>query len=324
MRLRQQLQRQEEEAAAEEQAARQRSQLLQQRLDAALAEVQHWRHSPQITPPSHKPWNIPRQEVKIMTEIGRGAWGTVYNGKYQGQSVAVKSLHPEILDERTIERLRREVQIMAQVRHPNLLRFIGAVFDSDVYQQHPPLIVLELLDVDLRMAYQTKRLQGSSKIPIFRDIAYALHYLHEHHEPIIHRDVSAPNVLLEALPNGMWRAKVSDFGSANLARLAKTMGEGAIIYTAPETFPQAHEFSSRPPPQTTKMDVFSYGVLLCEVITSQMPDPERFWIMLQQVEKQWPLMHKLIICCRKQNADERPTMAEILDQLNALPQPKPN
>ena len=234
----------------------------------------------------------------------------------------MKCVHPDILDGHTIDRLRREVQIMAQVRHPNLLRFIGAVLDSQVSRQSPPLIVLELLDMNLREAYQTRRLQGSSRISIFRDVAYALHYLHELHEPIIHRDVSAPNVLLEALPSGMWRAKVSDFGSANLARLAQTMGEGAIIYAAPETFPR--ELSSRPPPQTTKIDVYSYGVLLCEVITSQMPDRDRFWLMLQQVEKRWPLMHRLILSCIKQNADERPTMAEILDQLNALPRPRPN
>ena len=315
--LQQQLQRQAEVAAQEQEAAQQQLQLLQQRLDAALAEVQHLRHSSQIAPKYHKPWNIPREEVETSSEIGRGAWGTVTRGTFRGQSVAVKSVHPEILDEHTIERLRREVQIMAQVRHPNLLRFIGAVLDSQVSRQSPPLIVLELLDMNLRMAYQTRRLQGSSKIPIFRDVAYALHYLHEHHEPIIHRDVSAPNVLLEALPSGMWRAKVSDFGSANLAKLARTMGEGAIIYAAPETFPR-----KRPLPQTTKIDVFSYGVLLCEVITSQMPDPERFWIMLQRVEQQWPFMHKLIDSCTNENADERPTMAEVLDQLNTLPRPK--
>ena len=315
MSLQQQLQRQEEEATQEQEAARQQLQLLQQRLDAALAA--ELRLSSQVAPKSHKPWNVPRQEVEIFSEIGRGAWGTVYKGKFQGQSVAVKCVHPKILDEHTIERLRREVQIMAQVRHPNLLRFIGAVLDSQVALQNPPLIVLELLDTNLRMAYQTKQLQGSSKIPIFRDIAYALHYLHELQEPIIHRDVSAPNVLLEALPSGMWRAKVSDFGSANLARLAQTMAEGAIIYAAPETFPR-----KRPLPQTTKIDVFSYGVLLCEVIMSQMPDPERFWIMLQRVEQQWPFMHKLIDSCTNENADERPTMAEVLDQLNTLPRPK--
>ena len=242
-------------------------------------------------------------------------------GKFQGRQVAVKLPHPAILDEQTIDRLQREVKIMAEVRHPNLLHFIGAVFDNEASRQ-PVMIILELLDMNLRMAYQSKRLLESSRVPIFRDVAYALHYLHERQEPIIHRDVSAPNVLLEELPNGMWRAKVSDFGSANLARLAQTMGEGAIIYAAPETIPQARKLSSPPLPQTTKIDVYSYGILLCEVIMSQLPDPERFWIMLQQVQRQWPFMHKLILSCASDIADERPTMAEVLDQLNTLPRPQ--
>ena len=86
--------------------------------------------------------------------------------------------------------------------------------------------------MNLRTAYENGHLQNTNKLLIFHDVAYALHYLHEHEEPIIHRDVSAPNVLLEALPGGTWRAKVCDFGSANLAQLSWTLGEGAIIYTA--------------------------------------------------------------------------------------------
>lgn len=177
--------------------------------------------------------NVPRDEVEIQKEIGRGAWGCVAVGKFRGQQVAVKWPHEEIATPETIERLHREVQIMAQVRHPNLLQLIAIVFDH----QLPPLLIMELLGMNLRRAYQIKSLVGSSKIPIFRDIAYALHYLHKHEDPIIHRDVSAPNVLLEALPNGLWRAKVSDFGSANLAKRARTAAEGAIVYAAPETFP---------------------------------------------------------------------------------------
>ena len=71
------------------------------------------------------------------------------------------------------------------------------------------------------------------------------------------RDVSAPNVLLKALPNGMWRGKVSDFGFANLARFSVTAGEGAIIYTAPEAFPQRNPNTPRVP-HTVKIDVYSF------------------------------------------------------------------
>ncbi len=131
--------------------------------------------------------------------------------------------------------------------------------------------------------------------------------------------MSAPNVLLEALPNNKWRAKLSDFGSANLARVARTAAEGAIIYAAPETFPpDVHDPNAVAPPQTTKIDVYSYGVLLCEVITNQLPVPEDYRSMLQQVQRQWPFMHNLIISCTKRKPEERPTMAGVLSELNKI------
>ena len=318
-RLERELQQQREQSMREREGHQQQVGALQLRLDAALAEVQQLRRTPQVTSRHQQSWNIPRQDVQVLSEIGTGAWGTVAKGKFRGQSVAVKWPHPAILNEHTVERLRREVQIMAQVKHPNLLLFVGAVFDGRL----PPLIVTELLDMNLRMAYERGRLTGFSKVPIFQDVAYALHYLHEHQEPIIHRDVSTPNVLLQELPSGMFRAKVSDFGSANLARLAQTAGEGAIIYAAPETLPQTRDIHSPPPPQTAKMDVYSYGILLGEVITSQFPDPDKLWSMLQQVQRQWPFMYELIIACTKRSPDERPTMAEVLDNLNKLPRPRP-
>ena len=291
--LEQQFQQQREQSLQEQQEHQLQTQGPQQRLDAA---VQQLRCTLQVASRHQKPWNLTRQEVQVLSEIGRGAWSTVAWGKFRGQPVAVKWPHSAILNEHTIERFQREVQIMAQVQHPNLLHFIGAVFDNQLPLQ-PPLIVTELLDMNLRMAYEKKRLTDSIKMSIFREVACALHYLHEHQEPIIHRDVSAPNVLLEELPYGTWRTKVADFGSANLAGLARTMGEGAIIYAAPETVPQTNDYYIPPPRQTTKVDVYSYGVLLCEVITSQLPDPDRFWSMLQQVKSQWPFMYELKITC---------------------------
>ena len=169
--------------------------------------------------------------------------------------------------------------------------------------------------MNLRNAYE--RELHFNKLSIFQDVAKALNYLHERHDPIIHRDVSAPNVLLEALPNRTWRGKVSDLGSANLAKLAHTLGEGAIIYAAPETIPhQAHTPDTPKPKQTTKVDVYSYGVLLCEVGTSQFPDPDQYQDMLKQVQREWPFLHDIIVSCTQHDPDKRPTMAELLARLS--------
>ena len=134
-----------------------------------------------------------------------------------------------------------------------------------------------------------------------------------------------PNVLLQQQPNGGWLAKVSDFGSANFAKDARTAGEGAIIYSAPETFPATvsdpdSDPDSDPPLLTTKVDVYSYGVVACELVTGKMPTSERYRAMVKEVQEKWVFMHGLITRCTKRDPLHRPTMANILDE---LPRPRP-
>ena len=226
--------------------------------DAELAVLQS-QQSPQVAPQEIEFWQVSRQELQVREErvLGRGAWGVVCEGYFRGQCVAIKCVYPDILLPHTRDRIRREVGTMAQVRHPNLVLFIAAVLED----RSGPKIITEILDTSLRSAYEEDRL-GPNKPRIFRDVAAAMNYLHSQREPIIHRDLSTANVLLEALAGGVWKAKVSDFGSANLVRLATTPGEGAIVYTAPEAFPQLPRSPTPRPAQTTKIDVYSYGVLL--------------------------------------------------------------
>jgi len=110
--------------------------------------------------------------------------------------------------------------------------------------------------------------------------------------------------------------KKSDLGSANLAKLAYTLTKGTIQYAAPETMPQAHSPHAPKPRQTTKVDVYSFGVLLCEVGTSRFPDPDHYQDMLEQVQREWPSLHGLIVSCTQYNPDERPTMAEVHTRLS--------
>ena len=281
------------------------------------ANSQRELHAVDITP-----WNVPRSDIHMsLEEIGRGGWGVVLRGIYEGEAVAVKQPHRDLLDQRLLDRLKRETRVMIQISHPNLVRIIAVVFDEAAeHLRRPPLIVTELLDMNLRHCYQQRRLQPRSRVPIFLDVARGLHYMHNRQESIIHRDVSAPNILLKALPDGRWRAKVSDFGSANLARLSVTAGEGAIIYTAPEAFPPRSPDAPRPQ-HTTKIDVYSFGILMCEVVTEEQPDPDLYQERLGQVQRLSGSLHSLIVRCTDHDPIKRPTMATVIQELNGISLP---
>ena len=257
-------------------------------------------------------WELPREEVHIsQTLLGTGGWGYVARGTFRGQTVAVKCLHRAILSPENEGRLRCEISIMSQVRHPNLLLLIGAVLTAE---REGPLIVTELLDTSLRSAYEGGSLEERSKLPVLRDVASALTYLHSHHTPILHRDVSSANVLLEAIRHDrQWKSKLSDFGSANLSHLASTPAEGSAVYAAPEV---STEDRSR---QTAKIDVYSFGVLVCEVCLCRFP-PERrqFPSMLSEVRHTTPKLFPLSRDCTSHTHQDRPTMREVLQRIDQI------
>ena len=257
-------------------------------------------------------WELPREQVHIsQTILGTGGWGYVARGTFQGQAVAVKCLHRGILSPQNEGRLRREISIMSQVRHPNLLLLIGAVLTAE---GTGPLIVTELLDRSLRSAYEEGLLEERSKVPVLRDVSSALTYLHSHCTPIIHRDVSSANVLLEAVrQESQWKGKLSDFGSANLSHLASTPAEGAAVYAAPEV---STEDRSR---QTPKIDVYSFGVLMCEVCLCRFP-PERRELpsMLNELRGKAAHLFPLSRDCTSHAHQDRPTMREVLQRIDQL------
>ena len=255
-------------------------------------------------------WLVSHGEVHFTGQVlGRGNYGSVAVGSFRGQSVAVKELHSSIRSPYYDKLLRREISLMAKIRHPNLLLFIAAVLDKPGHSD--PIIITELLDTDLRSAYQDGKLANNRvRLFVLRDVAAALNYLHLQREPIVHRDVSSANVLLQALPDNKWRGKLSDFGSANIVQYASTAGPGNRQYTAPEVL--------RGEKQSTKMDVYSYGMLFCEIFTNQFPDPEAFPSMLDSMGRSWPLIHRIVSSCIEHDPIKRPTMNSIVDQLNTF------
>ena len=263
-------------------------------------------------------WKFSHEDVAITDELlGKGGWGEVVIGIFCEQKVAVKKLHDVIVSDINLELVHREINTMAQLRHPNLLQFIGAIFD------HPsgnPMIITEIMDISLRKAYETKELTPDPQcrqtiFSIMRDVAVGLNYLHCLPDPIIHRDVSSANVLLESKGPGKWKTKISDFGSAKIARSAFTKAAGAYVYSAPESLQSIINIQKKL--LTSKMDVFSYGVLLCEVINCKFPCSESFTDLVKQVKSSVStLVYDLIVKCIEEEPAKRPTMKIVIQNID--------
>ena len=190
-----------------------------------------------------------------------------------------------------------------QCQHQNIVTFLGATLEG------PPVILMELMDTNLRSAYEQGNIKDHQMLGILNHVASALHFLHTRSDPVIHRDVSSANVLLKALYSGEWLAKLGDLGTAKIQQQAGTAGPGAMAYGAPE----AGDYTKHSP----KMDVYSYGILILETLTATHPF-EVVDVLKVQVQQQFPQYHQLVISCTNHQSNDRPTMYDVIGQLDKI------
>ena len=202
-------------------------------------------------------WLVRRREIRVTGErLGGGGWGEVMVAEFRGSRVAAKVLHRQLQSSYYCAAFRREMNMAAKLRHPNLVQFLGASMDQE------KVILMEMITTSLRQHIEmnTPNLQFSTAVSL--DVAKALNYLHlMQPEAILHRDISSANVLLAPLPGYRWRAKVTDYGSVNWQNLLNTVSPGSPVYSAPESHVPALQF-----PQ---MDIFSFGVVMLETMVGQ-------------------------------------------------------
>ena len=249
-------------------------------------------------------WVVRREEIELTgPELGRGAWATVSVANFRGAQVAVKRIHNQLVSRHNIHLFRREMNMAAKLRHPNLVQFIGATVEGDM------MIVMEFMKTSLRRQLQNEEyFQPKFVKSISLDIARALSYLHQMKpDPIVHRDISSANVLLEPLlPPYHWRAKVTDYGSVNLVRQLNTENPGGPAYAAPE--------ANNPRLQSPKMDIYSFGALVLEMLTGHLPSPEDRPELLCQVHHEHLL--RLIRRCLSDRIEDRPNASIIISELS--------
>ena len=250
-------------------------------------------------------WSIAQHHLQITPQVlGRGAWGEVRVGIYQGTRVAVKKMQGVIISDHNHELFEREMIIASRVRHPHLVTFTGAVTTGNL------TIVSELMETSLRKLLEEKKLKVSNLRPISKDVACALAYLHSLPDPIVHQDVSSANVLLYAKQDG-WCAKVSDFGSANFLAKLGTVAPGAFIYSAPEAL--------HPKQQGPKMDVYSFGILLFEMCVGKLIGQHNLQTTKAAVanwtNREKKFLGEFALRCTETNPDKRPNMTNFVKQI---------
>ncbi|XP_032355589.1 mitogen-activated protein kinase kinase kinase 9 [Etheostoma spectabile] len=264
-------------------------------------------------------------ELTLEEIIGVGGFGKVYRAVWRGSEVAVKAARrdPDEDPAQTLESVRQEAKLFAMLNHPNIMGLLG------VCLQEPNLcLVMEYArGGPLNRALAGKRIPPCTLVDWAVQIARGILYLHSQAiVPIIHRDLKSSNILIlervemEDLSNKT--LKITDFGLAReWHRTTKMSAAGTYAWMAPEVI-RSSTFSKG-------SDVWSYGVLLWELLTGEVPFrgidclAVAYGVAMNKLALPVPLtcpepFARLMEECWSPDPHSRPQFTIILDQLTAI------
>eukprot|EP00063_Salmo_salar_P015652 XP_013990487.1 PREDICTED: mitogen-activated protein kinase kinase kinase 12-like isoform X3 [Salmo salar] len=194
-----------------------------------------------------KSWEVPFEEISDLQWVGSGAQGAVFLGKFHGEDVAVKKVRD--IKETEIKHLRK-------LKHPNIITFKGICTQAPCYCILMEYCAQGQLYEVLRAG---RNITPSLLIDWAMGIAGGMNYLHLH--KIIHRDLKSPNMLITHDD----LVKISDFGTSKelFDKSMKMSFAGTVAWMAPEVI--------RNEPVSEKVDIWSFGVVLWEMLTGEVP-----------------------------------------------------
>ncbi|WP_202844720.1 serine/threonine-protein kinase [Luteimonas saliphila] len=202
-----------------------------------------------------------RYRVDVL--LGRGGMGEVYRAEQLEpvrRTVALKLLRGRTLDARRKAHFEIERQVLAQMRHPA----IAQIYDADTTADGHPFFAMEFIDGQPIVAYcEARALPLARRLELFIEVCEGVQ--HAHQKGVIHRDLKPGNLLVDEV-DGRAHPKIIDFGIATASSLAGTHEvAGTPDYMSPE------QAAGDPALLDTRSDVYSLGVVLCELLTGQRP-----------------------------------------------------
>ncbi|XP_032297516.1 mitogen-activated protein kinase kinase kinase 12 [Coturnix japonica] len=193
------------------------------------------------------PWEVPFEEILELQWLGSGAQGAVFLGKFRAEEVAIKKVRDQ--NETDIKHLRK-------LKHPNIIAFKGVCTQAPCY-----CIIMEFCAQGqlYEVLRAGRKVTPSLLVDWSMGIAGGMNYLHLH--KIIHRDLKSPNMLITYDDV----VKISDFGTSKelIDKSTKMSFAGTVAWMAPEVI--------RNEPVSEKVDIWSFGVVLWELLTGEIP-----------------------------------------------------
>uniref|UniRef100_A0A3Q3WWE1 Mitogen-activated protein kinase kinase kinase 7 n=1 Tax=Mola mola TaxID=94237 RepID=A0A3Q3WWE1_MOLML len=258
------------------------------------------------TPPGYPFEEINYEDIEVEEVVGRGAFGVVCKAKWKGKDVAIKTIESESERKAFIVELRQ----LSRVNHPNIVKLYGSCHS-------PVCLVMEYAEGG--SLYNV--LHGAEPLPYYTashamswcfQCSQGVAYLHGMKpKALIHRDLKPPNLLLVA---GGTVLKICDFGTACDIQTHMTNNKGSAAWMAPEVF-EGSNYSE-------KCDVFSWGIILWEVITRRKPFDEiggpAFRIMWAVHNVKSLPIESLMTRCWSKDPSQRPSMEEIVKIMTHL------
>lgn len=263
-------------------------------------------------------WEIQWDDLQIGDRIGIGSYGEVFHADLNGTEVAVKRFLDQDLTGDALVQFKCEVEIMLRLRHPNVVLFMGAV-------TRPPNLSILTEYLPRKSLYRllhnpSHHIDERRRIRMAFDVAKGMNYLHTSHPTIVHRDLKSPNLLVDR----NWNVKVCDFGLSRLKHqtfLSSKSTAGTPEWMAPEVLKNE--------PSNEKSDIFSYGVILWELLTMRVP-----WSELNAMQVVGavgfqnrrldipadadPTIAQLITDCWQNEQQLRPCFAQIMQRLRRV------
>eukprot|EP01105_Mastigella_eilhardi_P000001 TRINITY_DN0_c0_g1_i1.p1 TRINITY_DN0_c0_g1~~TRINITY_DN0_c0_g1_i1.p1 ORF type:complete len:807 (-),score=135.50 TRINITY_DN0_c0_g1_i1:689-3109(-) len=249
-------------------------------------------------------------ELEDLQLHAKGAAAKVYRAKYKSMAVAVKHYSDDNLNFSETE-FRKEIALMSILKHPNLLHCVGA----STMSKDTLYIVTPFCPYTLDTFVKEIEINNFIMFTMAMEIAAGMNYLHSLN--LIHRDLKSSNILVTDDTS----IKIVDFGTVRVVNRALMTGNlGTVQYMAPELF-NNHKYSE-------KADVYSYGMVLWEMLTQKVPyyDREVWAIPVSVVRGDRPIVprnchptfRKILKHCWRSNPSRRPCFSEVLQWLQSM------